>query len=75
MAWRTDGSMARGFDETMLVTNAQWNVENAKLVKRPLYVIFIENLPEALTTFRAEDQQVQFTGYGIGGYGTSGYGY
>jgi hypothetical protein len=56
-------------------TNPQWNVENARLVKRPLYVVFIEDLPEALTTFRAEDQQVQFTGYGIGGYGTNGYGY
>ncbi|MGA2629816.1 MAG: hypothetical protein ABSG54_06330 [Terriglobia bacterium] len=67
--------MTRRIDNAMLTTNAQWNIENAKLVKRPLYTVFIENLPEALTTFRAEDQQVQFTGYGIGGYGTSGYGY
>jgi len=59
----------------MLTTNAQWNLENARLVKRPLHAVFIEDLPEALTTFRAEDQQVQFTGYGIGGYGTNGYGY
>ena len=58
-----------------LAINSQWNVENAKLVKRPLYVVVIEDLPEALTTFRAEDQQVQSTGYGIGGYGTTGYGY
>ena len=56
-------------------TNSNWDIENARLAKRPLYVVIIENLPEALTTFRAEDQQVQSTGYGIGGYGTTGYGY
>ena len=58
-----------------ILTNPQWNVENAKLQKRPLYVVAIENLPEWLTTFRSEDQQVILTGYGIGGYGTNGYGY
>ena len=56
-------------------TNANWEIENAKPAKRPLYVVIIENLPEALTTFRAEDQQVTLTGYGIGGYGTNGYGH
>lgn len=75
MAPRTRRPVTRRIDNAMLTTNAQWNIENAKLVKRPLYVVFIENLPEALTTFRAEDQQVEFTGYGIGGYGTNGYGY
>jgi hypothetical protein len=58
-----------------IATNASWEIENARPVKRPLYVLIIEHLPEALTTFRAEDQQVSFTGYGIGGYGTNGYGY
>ena len=58
-----------------IITNPNWDAENAKLAKRPLYVVIVENLPEALTTFRAEDEQVALTGYGIGGYGTSGYGY
>ncbi len=56
-------------------TNPNWAIENARLAKRPLYVVMIENLPEALTTFRAEDQDVTLTGYGIGGYGTTGYGF
>lgn len=58
-----------------IITNPNWDVENAKPVKRPLYVVIVEDLPEALTTFRAEDEQVTLTGYGIGGYGTTGYGY
>jgi hypothetical protein len=58
-----------------IITNSNWEIENAKLAKRPLYVVIIENLPEALTTFRAEDQDVTLSGYGLGGYGTNGYGY
>jgi len=56
-------------------TNPNWQIENARLAKRPLYVVTIENVPDALTTFRVEDQTVILTGYGIGGYGTNGYGY
>lgn len=56
-----------------LITNPDWNIENAKLQKRPLYIVVIENMPEWLTTFRVEDAEV--TGYGIGGYGINGYGY
>jgi len=58
----------------MLKTLGQWNIENAKPAKRPLYVVFIENLPEPLSTFRTEDMQVQVTGYGTSGYGTTNYG-
>jgi len=58
-----------------LLTNPAWNVANAKLAKRPLYILIIENMPEWLTTFRAEDMVVTLTGYGIGGYGINGYGY
>lgn len=56
-------------------TNPNWAIENARLVKRPLYVLMIEDLPEALTTFRAEDEAVTLSGYGIGGYGMNGYGF
>jgi hypothetical protein len=56
-----------------LATNPQWKLENAKLAKRPLYIVVIENVAEWLTTFRAED--VEITGYGVGGYGINGYGY
>jgi hypothetical protein len=59
-----------------LVTTPAWNLEHAKLVRRPLYLLVIEDLVEALSTFRAEDMEVlALTGYGIGGYGIHGYGY
>lgn len=59
-----------------LTTNPNWDRENVKLVKRPLYLLLIEDLVEALATFRPEDAQVvALTGYGIGGYGIHGYGY
>lgn len=58
-----------------LTTNPPWKIENAKLQKRPLYIVVIENLPEWLTTFQPEDLVVSLTGYGIGGYGMNGYGY
>ncbi len=58
-----------------LTTNPQWNIENSKLVKRPLYMVFIDGVLEPLTTFRASDAQVAWSGYGIGGYGLTGYGY
>ena len=58
-----------------LATNPPWNIENAKLEKRPLYVLVIENLLEPLTSFRPEEARITWGGYGIGGYGTTGYGY
>ena len=58
-----------------ITTNPQFALENAKLEKRPLYVVVIENVPEWLSTFRPEDMQVALTGYGLGGYGINGYGY
>ena len=58
-----------------LTTNPQWEIENAKLQKRPLYILSIEGVLELLTTFRPEDAQVTWTGYGIGPYGETGYGY
>lgn len=58
-----------------LTTKPKWNIENAKLQKRPLYVVVIQDMPEWLTTFRAEDMTITLTGYGIGGYGINGYGY
>jgi hypothetical protein len=58
-----------------LSTNPQWELENAQLVKRPLYVLVIENLAGWLTTFRPEDAEVTWGGYGVWGYGTLGYGY
>lgn len=56
-------------------TNSQWTIENAKLVKRPLYLLIIEGAAEPLTTFRLEDMAVVWGGYGVGGYGTNAYGY
>jgi len=58
-----------------LITNPAWRIENAKLQKRPLYIVVIERLPDWLTTFRPEDWEVVLTGYGIGGYGINGYGH
>jgi hypothetical protein len=59
-----------------LVTTPAWNVEHAKFVRRPLYLVVIEDLVEALSTFRPEDMEVVLLrGYGIGGYGINGYGY
>jgi hypothetical protein len=56
-------------------TNSSWTMENAKLAKRPLYLVLIEGVSEPLTTFRPDDTEVTWGGYGIGGYGTTGYGY
>jgi hypothetical protein len=50
-------------------------MENAKLAKRPLYLVIIEGVSEPLTTFRPDDTEVTWGGYGIGGYGINGYGY
>ncbi len=58
-----------------IVTNPSWNLANAKLAKRPLYIVVIEGFPSCLSSFRPDDQQVTLTGYGIGGYGVTGYGY
>jgi hypothetical protein len=58
-----------------LTTTTGWTSENAKLAKRPLYIVTIENVLAYLTTFRPEDMEVTQTGYGIGGYGINGYGY
>ena len=58
-----------------LTTNQTWNIENARLEKRPLYYLLIDGVMEPLTTFRADDAQITWGGYGMGGYGTTGYGY
>lgn len=68
--------MEQWINEPMpLTTNPPWEIDNVKLVKRPLYVLVIQDLVEALSTFRAEDMVVVLTGYGVGGYGINGYGY
>lgn len=58
-----------------IATNPSFDTSNQQLVKRPLYIVSIEGLPEPLTTFRLDDQQVTWGGYGVAGYGTTGYGY
>jgi|YelNatPaOPRAMG01_1025707.scaffolds.fasta_scaffold20552_3 hypothetical protein len=58
-----------------LTTNPSFNVNNAALAKRPLYVVQIEGVLDILTSFRPEDMNVSHTGYGVNGYGTTGYGY
>jgi hypothetical protein len=57
-----------------IMTNPSFNAQNQQLVKRPLYLVSIEGLPEPLTTFRLDDFQVIWSGYGLNGYGTTGYG-
>jgi len=59
----------------MLTANPNWDAATAKLQKRPLYIVIIENLATRLATFRLEDMSVTVTGYGMTGYGLSGYGY
>jgi hypothetical protein len=58
-----------------VTTNPSFDLNNAALWKRPLYVVQIEGVMDALTTFRPEDMNVGHTGYGMNGYGTTGYGY
>ncbi len=58
----------------MISTNPNFDAANAQLVKRPLYMLYIEGVLEPLTTFGMEDAQVTWGGYGIGGYGTVAYG-
>jgi hypothetical protein len=55
-------------------TNPSFDSMNQQRVKRPLYMLFVEGLSEPLTTFRLDDAQVSWGGYGTGGYGTTGYG-
>jgi hypothetical protein len=57
-----------------IATTPSFDSENQQLVKRPLYMLFVEGISEPLTTFRLDDVQVTWGGYGIGGYGTTGYG-
>lgn len=56
-------------------TNVNFETHNLELTKRPLYLLVIDGVLEALATFRAEDDLVTFGGYGVTGYGTTGYGY
>ncbi|MBZ5516112.1 MAG: hypothetical protein LAN62_14945 [Acidobacteriia bacterium] len=58
----------------MLKTNPNFDAANLHLVKRPLYILLIDGVLDPLTTFRAEDAQVVWGGYGVAGYGTAGYG-
>jgi hypothetical protein len=58
-----------------LTTNPSFDLNNAALAKQPLYVVQIEGILDALTTFRPEDMNVGHTGYGMNPYGTTGYGY
>ena len=57
-----------------IVTNPSFDTKNQQLIKRPLYMVFIDGLPEPLTTFRLDAVQVTWGGYGVSGYGTTGYG-
>ena len=57
-----------------IITNPSFNTQNQQLVKRPLYLVSIEGLPEPLTTFRPDEVQVIWRGYGLSAYGTTGYG-
>jgi len=58
----------------MISTNLNFDAQNAALMKRPLYMLWIEGVLDPLTTFRIEDAHVTWGGYGIGGYGTAPYG-
>jgi hypothetical protein len=57
-----------------IITNPSFDQQNQQLAKRPLYMLWIEGLPDPLTTFLTEVAQVTLSGYGVGGYGTTGYG-
>jgi hypothetical protein len=56
-------------------TNSNFDAKNLELAKHPLYLLAIDGVLEALTTFRLEDAAIIHYGYGIGGYGVMGYGY
>jgi hypothetical protein len=56
-------------------SNLNFEARNAELNKRPLYLLIIEGLLEPLASFRQEDAQVTWGGYGVSGYGTTPYGY
>jgi hypothetical protein len=58
-----------------VMTNPNFDLNNAALSKQPLYVVQIEGVMGTLTTFRPEDMSVGHTGYGMNAYGTTGYGY
>lgn len=55
-------------------TNEGFQDKNLQLAKRPLYIVTIDGIFWPLLTFRPEDAQINWGGYGIGGHGTTGYG-
>jgi hypothetical protein len=57
-----------------ILTNPGFDQQNQQLTKRPLYMVWIEGLPDPLTTFLMDTVQVTPGGYGVSGYGTTGYG-
>jgi hypothetical protein len=57
-----------------IITNPGFDTQNQQVIKRPLYMVWIEGLPDPLTTFLMDAVQVTPGGYGVGGYGTTGYG-
>lgn len=56
-------------------TNSNFDAANMLLPKHPLYMLFIDGLPEPLTTFRLDEAKVARRGYGLALYGLTGYGY
>lgn len=56
-------------------TNPNFDLENAKLRRQPLYIVVIDGVFEPLSTFRYEDYAVSLGGYGVELYGVVGWGY
>lgn len=59
----------------MIPTHPNFGAKNQELAKRPLYIVTIDGILEPLTSFRIEDMDIVWGGYGVAGYGTAGYGF
>lgn len=57
-----------------VLTDPTFDTQNSSLAKRPLYMLFIDGIPDSITTFVPELAQIALEGYGLNAYGKSGYG-
>jgi hypothetical protein len=57
-----------------ITTDPAFNTQNSNLAKQPLYLLFIDGIPDSITTFVAEQALITLEGYGLNPYGKSGYG-
>lgn len=57
-----------------VITDPAFDAQNSSPAKRPLYMLFIDGLPDSITSFVFDQTIITIQGYGLSGYSTNGYG-